>query len=312
MAVAERLELDEAEETRERVTVWDTGEMLYVHPIASLFPMMSEEELDDLAEDIRQNGQADPIVRDQHGQLIDGRNRLEACGRAKVSPDMIQVALDDPVAYILSKNVTRRHLTQGQRAMAVAKARGVHLVNIRDGAASSRLSLGIVAEAAVVLKYAPEYADAVLFRGMPLKEAYAKAQERKAAAQSDDAKLEGLKAEAPDLAELVIDERLTLAEAQGGLEERRRKAREEEARERQRRATVTQMVFEAVNALGPTGAGVADKARRLAEDLTPGRLPDGSALSRERLEACAAVLTNLASLLYGGPSDEDIKIPDQS
>ena len=57
----------------ERVTVWDTGEVLYVHPVASLFPMMSDEELYDLAEDIKANGQADPIVLDQHGQLIDGR-----------------------------------------------------------------------------------------------------------------------------------------------------------------------------------------------------------------------------------------------
>ncbi len=50
MAVAERRDVEEAEDTRERVTVWDTGEMLYVHPVASLFPMMRAEELDDLAQ----------------------------------------------------------------------------------------------------------------------------------------------------------------------------------------------------------------------------------------------------------------------
>jgi hypothetical protein len=50
-------------------------------------------------------------------------NRSEACRQAKIEP--IKEALDegvDPVAYILSVNVTRRHLSKGQAAMAVARA----------------------------------------------------------------------------------------------------------------------------------------------------------------------------------------------
>jgi disulfide oxidoreductase YuzD len=48
---------------------------LKVHPLIDLFPMMSEEELADLAEDIKANGLIYPIVIDGD-VLIDGRNRL--------------------------------------------------------------------------------------------------------------------------------------------------------------------------------------------------------------------------------------------
>lgn len=316
-AIAERPEVDEADETRERVIVWDTKEVLYVHPVASLAPMLSDEELDDLAEDIRQNGLIHPIVLDQHRQLMDGRNRLEACHRARVSPDFLTVTLEDPVAFILSENVARRQMDKGQIAMYITEANffaakklafGEGQVLARQlGISGSRLS-----KAATIIEHAPELSPGVITGAQPLDNAYAAALQskrtRKAAeeeAEQHEADMARLRVGAPDLAERVEDHRVDLPAALAELTSR-------EERVRQRRATVTQNVFEAVNALGPTGAGVADKARRLADDLTPGRLPDGSALSRERLEACAAVLTNLASLLYGGPSDEAIEVPDQS
>jgi ParB-like chromosome segregation protein Spo0J len=42
-----------------------------VHPVADLFPMMTNEELDDLAADIKANGLIQPIVVDKDGFLID-------------------------------------------------------------------------------------------------------------------------------------------------------------------------------------------------------------------------------------------------
>lgn len=67
-----------------------TGE---IHPLADIFPMMLDDELDDLAADIKANGQQYPIVLDSTGVLIDGRNRLEACRRAGVAPEF-QVRAD--------------------------------------------------------------------------------------------------------------------------------------------------------------------------------------------------------------------------
>jgi hypothetical protein len=46
-----------------------------VHPFAAQFPMMPEDELEELALDIQQNGLRHPIVLDLNGDLIDGRNR---------------------------------------------------------------------------------------------------------------------------------------------------------------------------------------------------------------------------------------------
>jgi ParB-like chromosome segregation protein Spo0J len=299
---------DEAEDTRERVTVWDTGEVLYVHPVASLFPMMSDEELDDLAEDIRQNGQADPIVRDSHDQLIDGRNRLEACRRVEVSPDIRRVDLEDPVAYILSKNVSRRHLTKGQQAMSVARAVRFQIETSRRGtvleySAAWGLHKSRVSQAFTILEYAPEYADAVLFRGVPLSEALGKAQARKAAAQSDEARLEALKVEAPDLAELVVDERLTLAEAGEALGERRRKAAEREKEERERRQTTTNLVVQALTLLDPGQLSAEQRAAALRDRLDPALLQHAGvlgSLSTDRLLACRAVLDALIAALGPG------------
>ena len=55
-----------------------------VHPFAEAFPMLEGEELNALVEDIQTNGLLHPIVTDQNGQVIDGRNRLRACRLAGV------------------------------------------------------------------------------------------------------------------------------------------------------------------------------------------------------------------------------------
>jgi ParB-like chromosome segregation protein Spo0J len=57
-----------------------------VHPLADLFPMMEPDDLAALADDIKANGLQQPIVVDDAGVLIDGRNRLAACKRAGVEP----------------------------------------------------------------------------------------------------------------------------------------------------------------------------------------------------------------------------------
>jgi ParB/Sulfiredoxin domain len=93
-----------------------------IHPLAASFPLIEGEELEALIEDIRTNGQREPIVLDTSGQIIDGRNRLRACKLAGVKPTFIKQEFDDPVAYILSRNLHRRHLTKSQCAMAYAMA----------------------------------------------------------------------------------------------------------------------------------------------------------------------------------------------
>ena len=91
-----------------------------VHPIADLFPMMTDEELANLAADIKANGLIHPIVVDKDGLVIDGRNRARACEIAGIEPATVLFKGDDPRAYIIASNIARRHMSKGQQAMAVA------------------------------------------------------------------------------------------------------------------------------------------------------------------------------------------------
>jgi hypothetical protein len=88
-----------------------------VHPAANLFPMLDREEFDRLVESVRTRGLEHPIVLDDKGTLLDGRNRMRACAIAGVSPRFETYGGDDPVDYIVRVNVHRRHLTTSQRAM---------------------------------------------------------------------------------------------------------------------------------------------------------------------------------------------------
>ena len=150
-----------------------------VHPVADLFPLLAGDELQQLAEDIRRNGLHQPIVRDAHGVIIDGRNRLLACHIAGVAPRFVDLpAGADPVAYILSANIARRHLSQGQRAMVVAKAQEFSPgKSQRKGqvAKAAGLSGPLLSRAITVLEYAPPLADPVLTGDLSLNDAYSAA-----------------------------------------------------------------------------------------------------------------------------------------
>ncbi|MBN2004544.1 MAG: methyltransferase domain-containing protein [Anaerolineae bacterium] len=92
------------------------------HPIANLFPLLSEAELQALVTDIQHNGLLNPIWVHEE-RIIDGRNRYLACQRAGVTPRYQEWSGNehaDLVRFVVSQNVQRRHLTVGQRtAVAV-------------------------------------------------------------------------------------------------------------------------------------------------------------------------------------------------
>lgn len=89
-----------------------------IHPAAEAFPLLEGDQLDDLVSNIREHGLQVPIVLDEGGALLDGRNRLQACKLANVEPEFTTYDGDDPVGFILQMNVRRRHLNPGQRAFA--------------------------------------------------------------------------------------------------------------------------------------------------------------------------------------------------
>jgi N6-adenosine-specific RNA methylase IME4 len=88
-----------------------------IHPAATLFPLLSDQELEDLTADIKQKGQLDPI-RLFEGQILDGRNRYRACQKLEIEPRFVDLPDDiNPWEYAWSVNAERRHLAPGTRAM---------------------------------------------------------------------------------------------------------------------------------------------------------------------------------------------------
>ena len=88
-----------------------------VHLAAELFPMMDAEALQALADDIREHGQREAVILFD-GKVLDGRNRLRACELAGVeSLTCVRDDISDPIGFVLSLNLHRRHMTPAQRAV---------------------------------------------------------------------------------------------------------------------------------------------------------------------------------------------------
>jgi N6-adenosine-specific RNA methylase IME4 len=100
---------------------------LEFHPLAQIFPLIEGAEFNDLVGDIRAHGVREPIwIYD--GQILDGRNRYRASAVAGVDCPMREYFGDDPVEFVISLNLKRRHLNESQRQMVAAK-----LANLGEG-----------------------------------------------------------------------------------------------------------------------------------------------------------------------------------
>src|SRR4029077_2957874 len=275
----------------------EAGKILKVHPVAELYPLMSDEELDVLGEDIQTNGLKNKLVRDEEGTLIDGRNREEAAKRRGIklnSDDYVVLNGEDATAYIFSLNNKRRHILKSQRAMIAVKARAfsARSEKIRS---PNFLSLGslaqmvgvaepTLAEASTILEYAPEHADVIIKGGMAFEKALEDARDRKAAAQSKEAQMNRLRKEAADLADLVIEERMALPEAFGALKERK----ETERHDRQR---ATEFIRDIVLILDPRSMSPQEYAKSFVTRFDPKYANEE--ITKERLGNCLIVLKEI-------------------
>src|SRR5262245_20228479 len=142
---------------------------LEFHALATRFPWRNGEDFDELVADIRTQGLREPIVMFE-GKVLDGRNRYRACVEAGVEPTFTVYQGDDPVAYVISLNLRRRHLDESQRAMVAAKLATLklgdnqHSEGLPIGRSSELLKVGerTVARAREVREHgAPELVNAV-------------------------------------------------------------------------------------------------------------------------------------------------------
>jgi hypothetical protein len=106
------------------------------HPVADIFPMMSDRELTDLTDDICEHGLREPIWLHRDGRVIDGRNRYLACRQLGDEPEMRTYVGEDSglVAFVVSLNLHRRHLNESQRAMVAAR-----IANLSHGQRADRV-----------------------------------------------------------------------------------------------------------------------------------------------------------------------------
>jgi len=93
--------------------------ILRPHSLAALFPELPPEELAELARDINERGQLEPIILHK-GLILDGHNRYRACQIAGVKPQTEEfnpkATKRSPNEFVLSRNLRRRHLSVGQKA----------------------------------------------------------------------------------------------------------------------------------------------------------------------------------------------------
>ena len=141
------------------------------HPLAELFPLIEGPAFKDLVADIKANGLLHPLT-ECDGMLLDGRNRLRACEEAGVTPTYELYTGPDPLGFVLSQNVARRHLDASQRAMIAAKLANIEHGGDRRSDQSAILRVDHVSqlEAAAKLNVSRrtvQMAKAVLDRGGP-------------------------------------------------------------------------------------------------------------------------------------------------
>jgi hypothetical protein len=98
------------------------------HPIADLFPMLDKDSIGfkALVEDIKANRQHDPVVL-YESKILDGRNRYNACAHLGIDVATREYSGSDPIGFVLSVNLHRRHLNTSQRAMVAAKLTSLKL-----------------------------------------------------------------------------------------------------------------------------------------------------------------------------------------
>lgn len=275
-----------------KLNLVEQGSEYRVHPAAAIFPMMPDPELAELAADIKRKGLLHSIImgRDENGEyVVDGRNRLKACAMAGVAPHFKYLDEDaDPRGIVASANIARRNMKQGQLAMAMAMiypepdrpGRG----NKGKSEEGSGFSQKRLAQARQVLAHSKAWAREVLLDHMGLDEALEKVREDKMRVETIEAKRDRLAEEAPDLAALVNEDRLTVPAAWAALEQRKRETERKALEEKEARENRAQSLLQFLL--------MADRTPENPEmdfELIVGK---GSTVSLGRLDAAIKYLTN--------------------
>ena len=112
---------------------------LDIHELAALIPPMSADEYEALRSDVAKQGLIEPIITFE-GKILDGRHRYEACQESGTEARFGQYGGTDPVAFVISANVHRRHLTASQKAVVALNVEVAYAKVIPKGRPSQEVS----------------------------------------------------------------------------------------------------------------------------------------------------------------------------
>jgi len=99
----------------------DDMQKLEPHPLAQMFPAVPPDEMAQIVADIKKHGIIEPIWM-YEGKVLDGWHRYQAAIKAGKEPKLREWKGDDPMAFVISMNVLRRHLNGSQRMQIVTRA----------------------------------------------------------------------------------------------------------------------------------------------------------------------------------------------
>lgn len=180
----------------------DEWNELQFHELCTFFPEMVEEDYESLKSSMSTNGflKSDPIVvvdMNEHApvgtppdyRVLDGRNRFLAALDTATKPEFLQYVGDDPLGFVLSRNLGRRHLNTGQKAALAAKLATIEQGGnqFREGGVTQSDAAAIVGIGEATLRryryverMSPSLAEQVANGTLPLEKARSKAQRIKA------------------------------------------------------------------------------------------------------------------------------------
>ena len=142
------------------------------HPAAGIFPMLAEDSVGFKAtyEDIKANGMHTAVWM-CNGEVLEGRHRvriLELLGKEELRPyaDYRNYEGNDPIGFVISMNLHRRHLNESQRAMVAAKLASLEVGANQHGKGQGT-SIDVASKLLNVGRASIDRAKVVLTKGDP-------------------------------------------------------------------------------------------------------------------------------------------------
>jgi N6-adenosine-specific RNA methylase IME4 len=179
------------------------------HPVADIFPMMSAVEFGALIDDITENGLREPIWLHDN-QIIDGRNRYNACKAIDIEPKYREWnGQGSLVAFVVSLNLKRRHLTSSQLAVVALDI-------------EKHLAEEAKARQIATLKRGASLPDPQIFADREVGEAREQAAAIVGTNRQYVSDAKKIEKEAPDLLPKVRDGKITIPEAKREVNARQR------------------------------------------------------------------------------------------